>query len=353
SPLPHYFIGGLYVRSAFWSKAAWTSDAVRDEAHRKAALSYSRAIELDPKFLDAYVQRANAYYQLKQSRQAVKDYDQALQLDPENESAYHDRALAKMDLGEYYSAISDFSDSIRRKKETSDSLFSKLAYENRADAYMKVGDYSSAISDLDKAIERELANDSFLMNLRTFRLIYPEYEQLPDAALVEKVRVLFWPGFTHEVLSKQLTENKDFTSTGLADLYVKRGDAYLRAKDFRKAGAEYNRAFAGFGEYGKATDRWRLFASPRTDEFYIDVKTLDFGESGPARLWMKVVSKKPTYSIDAYEVDCKARRLNQVSTAIYDSSDNLVRTNELLDGWQRIIPDTIGEDLYAGMCSRP
>jgi len=35
----------------------------------------------------------------------------------------------------------------------------------------------------------------------------------------------------------------------------------------------------------------------------------------------------------------------------YDSNGTVVNTSELSGGWQSIIPDSIGEQLYNGACS--
>jgi tetratricopeptide (TPR) repeat protein len=351
SPLPHFFMGRLYAKASFWTKSAWASEEGKNEPSRKALMEYTNAIRLDANLRVAYARRASSYLLLKQYREAIVDYDKVLQLDPENITAYSDRGLAKLELGEYYSAISDFSDSIRKQKPNSEFL--ELAYENRADAYTNVGNSSSAISDLDKAIEQDLAKFSIIIDLRDFRAIYPEYRAVADEALVRKIQALFWPELSYEDLSKQLLENKyPMRPSQLADLYVKRGDAYLKAQNFRKAVAEYNRAFSGFGEYWKTIERWRLMASSASGEdFYLDVKTLEFSGDGPARLWLKVLSKKPTHTVDAYEVDCKAKRINQVSTAVYDSNNDVVTSTDLIGGWQRVIPETMGEQLYNGMCS--
>jgi hypothetical protein len=51
-----------------------------------------------------------------------------------------------------------------------------------------------------------------------------------------------------------------------------------------------------------------------------------------------------------YELDCKARRINGASTVTYDSKGNVLSSSEVSSGWQRVIPDTIGEHIYNGAC---
>jgi tetratricopeptide (TPR) repeat protein len=348
SALPHYFIGHLYTRSSMWTKAAARSDDAKNEAHKNAIQEYSKAIELDSKFVPAYELRAMSYLELKQSRQAIKDYDKIAELDPES-NIYNDRGLAKMDVGDYYSAIADFDTALEKKKPDDSTLGS--TYENRADAYMKMNDCKSAIADIGKAIERHLANDSFLMSIRQFRAIYPEYNTVSNEAICRKIQVLFWPQFSYEVISKQLLkENKDYTpSFLLADLYMKRGDAYLKLGNIRRATTECSRALTAFGDYGKSLDRWRSFGSSPNSQHYIDVKTVEFSNHG-AKAWLKTVAKENNYVVQQIEVDCHAKRINTTATLRHDSAGNVI-SQAGTTGWEQIVPDTKGESLYDGLCS--
>jgi tetratricopeptide (TPR) repeat protein len=352
SPLPYYYIGHLYTQSSIWTKAAWTSHKSRFDATTKAAQQYTKAIEMDPKFLPAYELRAMSYFELKQSRQAIKDYDKILELDPDNGSAYHDRALARMDLHQYGSAIVDFDEAIKRMKHHDDTAWMML--ENRADCYSKVGEYHEAIADLTKAIELQLGSQGFLFTLRQFRALYPEYDNVPDAALCRKLNLLFWPQFTYEVIAKQLLEPKDeWAIDTLNELYEKRGDAYLRLNDFRRGLLDFNRIFKGIPIFADVVDRWRQIGSSTTGEdYFLDVKTVELSLTGPARLWTKAVNPDGSYSVQSYEIDCKEKRVNSTSIVLYNSQDQVVHNSEESSGWQRVVPDTRGEQLYNGVCQK-
>jgi len=184
---------------------------------------------------------------LKEYRQAVRDYDKVLELTREPEAAriaYNDRGLAKVSLGEYQSAVQDFTKSIAIGcKESCGS------YENRADAYIKLHDYPKAIEDISAAIRQKLSYAVFLMNIDQFRRMYPEYDAVPDDVLCEKLRALFFPAMQYADFAKQfLIEAKDFKSTVLPDLYLKRGDAYAALKQTRRANIEYDRVSRAFPE---------------------------------------------------------------------------------------------------------
>jgi tetratricopeptide (TPR) repeat protein len=260
TPLPELFIGDLYVvgrLGGFLSRKSSqclddivprTSKCLAlDEFHRTGVRSLTQAIALDPNFGPAYAVRAVAFSQLKEYRQAIRDYDKVLELKPTRETAhiaFNDRGLAKVSLGEYQSAILDFTQAIAIGcKDTCGS------YDNRADAYLKLLNYPKAIEDISSSIKLTLSSAVFLMNIDQFRRIYPEYDAVPDDALCERLRALFFPAMAYADFAKQfLIEAKEFQSTVLPDLYLKRGDAYAALKQTQKANKEYDRVSHAFPE---------------------------------------------------------------------------------------------------------
>jgi len=282
SPLPQYFIGELHVKSSFWTKKAWASDQGRDEATRNALQAFTKAIQLDSKFLPVYQGRAEAYLSLKQYPQAIKDFDRILDLDPENSSAYADRGVAKMDSGNYVPAKFDFGEAIRRK-DKADTFLPHL-YEYRGDTNTKLGFYREAIADYSKAIERRLSNDIFLFSVKQIRALYPEYDDVSDDTLCQKLHGLFFPQMEYRVFAEQLMEkNGKWEISLLNDLYEKRGDAYLKAGDYRRGALDFDRIFKGIPDFADSTERWRVLGKSADGEFYLDTKTAEFSPEGPAR----------------------------------------------------------------------
>jgi tetratricopeptide (TPR) repeat protein len=261
APLPEFFIGELYsvgrLGGMMSVKNAQCVESVvprtpqclaLDEVQRTGVRSLTRAIALDPKFGPAYALRAIASSKLKEYRQAIRDYDKVLELTPASNTArisYNDRGLAKVSLGDYQSAVLDFTQSIAMGcKESCGS------YDNRADVYIKLHNYPKAIEDISASIKQTLSYAVFLMNIDQFRRIYPEYDAVPDDALCEKLRALFFPAMQYADFAKQfLIEAKDFKSTVLPELYMKRGDAYESLKQTAKANIEYDRVSHAFPEW--------------------------------------------------------------------------------------------------------
>jgi hypothetical protein len=88
------------------------------------------------------------------------------------------------------------------------------------------------------------------MNIDQFRRIYPEYDSVPDNALCEKLKALFFPAMKYADFAKRfLIDAKSFKSTVLPDLNLKRGDAYTALKQTEKANREYDRVPQGFPEW--------------------------------------------------------------------------------------------------------
>ena len=316
---------------------------------RDSLQPFAKAIQLDPKFVPAYEARASAYLNLKQYPQAVKDFDKALELDPEMDAAYSDRGIAQLEMGKYFAAISDFDSAIRHMAPGDSFLPS--SYELKGDADVGLHNYREVIVDYTKAIERRLANDVFLWSLKQFRALYPEYDKVSDEVLCHKLNALFFPAMSYKDFSTQLMEKNGSWSISLInDLYEKRGDTYLRAEDYRLGVTDFNRIYKGIPNFADSTDRWRLLGANTDGKYYLDAKTAEFSVNGNARIWIKTVGKKETKTV-AYEMDCKSNRLNITSSVTYDSGGKVINSFDESSGWQRITPDTIGEQLFNGACS--
>jgi tetratricopeptide (TPR) repeat protein len=345
---PSILLGSFTQRLHSGRKERGASDQGRDEQTRKAAQAYTKAIQLDPKFLPAYEERASGYLTLKQYQQALKDYETILTLDPENHTAYADRGLAKLETGDNWGAILDFGDAIRREKE--DDSYLPTLYENRADAYVRLGKYNEAISDYNKAIEMKFGQITILLSLSQIRGLYPEYDQVSDETLLHKIHDLFWPNMEYAGFAKHLEGNGKWAISLMNELYEKRGDTYLRSGDFRRGILDFRRIFKGIPNFADSTDRWRMLGRTADQEdYFLDVKSAEFSSDGPVRLWVKFVGKKETQTVE-FELECKSRRMNRASIVTYDSNDTVLTSSEVSSGWQRIIPDTIGEQFYNGTC---
>ena len=253
SPLPHYYLGELHAFGSIGGLLSTRSaECIEDvapkseaclklgEIRRQALRYFTRAIAVDPTFAPAHSSRAALLLRLKEYRQAIRDYDRALTLKLDRETTriiYNDRALAKMQLGDYRGAILDLDRSIAMGCESTCG-----SYQNRAEAHLQAGNLTAALADVGASIKRILTSAIYLMNIDSFRKLYPEYDDVADDVIAEKMRALFFPELTYSDFAKQfLIEAKMEPTFVLSDLYLKRGDIYAKMGRTREADAEYDR----------------------------------------------------------------------------------------------------------------
>jgi hypothetical protein len=137
----------------------------------------------------------------------------------------------------------------------------------------------------------------------------------------------------------------------LNDLYEKRGDIYLKSGDFRRGVLDFNRIYKGIPNFAASTERWRpLGVGSNGQQYYLDVKTAECPTSRPVLIWIKTVGKKETTTTE-YEIECKSKRLSDNGSVTHDSNGKVVRSSDTSSGWQRIVPDTVGEQFYNGACA--
>ena len=107
---------------------------------------YGTAIRIDPKYVDGYNDRANAWFGRREYERAIADYTEALRLDPKYALAFRNRGLAWKAKGDLDRAIADYGEAIRLDPNYA------LAYGNRGTAFRDKGDYDRAIADLTEAV---------------------------------------------------------------------------------------------------------------------------------------------------------------------------------------------------------
>jgi tetratricopeptide (TPR) repeat protein len=118
---------------------------------------YSKAIELDPTLVAAYLGRARVNFhggrfksmlggfdEAANNATILADYDRAVALEPENVSARTHRAFHQMITDKPALALADYDIVVRLKPDDDDS------YTGRAWAHFELGHYAESIADYDK-----------------------------------------------------------------------------------------------------------------------------------------------------------------------------------------------------------
>ena len=115
--------------------------------HDKAIADYDRAIKLKPHYAKAYYNRGNVYRDKVDFDKAIADYTKAIELNPDYAEAYYNRGKLYDEAETYDEAIKDFSAVIKLESEYAD------AYGYRGTLYSGKGEYDKAIEDFSKEIE--------------------------------------------------------------------------------------------------------------------------------------------------------------------------------------------------------
>lgn len=115
--------------------------------YERAIEPLSKAIEMDPRYVKAYINRITAYQKTGRSEEAKADLVHMIKIEPRNAEGYSSRADVLLDLQRFDEAIRDFTLAIKLSTNAPSS------YNNRAIAHFMKGDYEEAIQDSTRAIE--------------------------------------------------------------------------------------------------------------------------------------------------------------------------------------------------------
>jgi tetratricopeptide (TPR) repeat protein len=115
--------------------------------YAEAISYYNRAVELNPRYAEAYNNRGIALAKLGRLDEALASYNTAIEINSGFVEAYYNRGVANMKSGSYAEALSDFSKTIELNPEHT------MAYNNRGALYIRLGQYTKTISDCTRALE--------------------------------------------------------------------------------------------------------------------------------------------------------------------------------------------------------
>lgn len=90
---------------SFFSQA---ENKVERGDYRGATEGFTQVIRIDPNYTDAYLQRGNAHYYLKEYDAAIEDYTKVINLAPDYADAYYNRGTVLQELGYKKEAHEDY-----------------------------------------------------------------------------------------------------------------------------------------------------------------------------------------------------------------------------------------------------
>ena len=114
---------------------------------RQAIAFYDQAIQLNPNYTDAYMNRGATKGRSGDYQGAIVDFNQAIELNPNDANAYKGRGVVKGRSGDDQGALVDFNKAIELNPNDAN------AYRGRGLAKYRLGDNQGAIVDYDQAIQ--------------------------------------------------------------------------------------------------------------------------------------------------------------------------------------------------------
>jgi tetratricopeptide (TPR) repeat protein len=234
--------------------------------------SFSRAINLNPKYTSAYFLRAITYSQIGKLQESIADDNQVIALSPQFASAYANRGISKEKLQDSAGALADYNQAISIDPKQSGFYNNRASL--KADSFQ---DLKGAIADLD----RSLTLDPTEAEIYNGRGILKKKNKDFSGALIDYAKAIELNPFYYQAYYNRsvlkLDDLRDASGAladlnmaaeikpTVADIFYNRGLLKRRLNDIPGALADYDRAITiqpasdiynnrGFLKYAKLQD---------------------------------------------------------------------------------------------------
>ena len=144
-----------FLRQCQELNGGYPADRIENTKEAKENIQfYTATLRLNPKIVEDYIKRGNAYTYIGEHVKAIADYNTAIELKPEYPQAYYRRGVAYAKNTEYRKAIADYNEVIRRDPEHAE------AYRSRGEAWQHLKEKEKADADLTaaKVLETNIAS---------------------------------------------------------------------------------------------------------------------------------------------------------------------------------------------------
>ncbi|MCF8225271.1 MAG: tetratricopeptide repeat protein [Bacteroidales bacterium] len=139
--------------------------------YKDAIEQFSKAVELDPDYDDAYLLRAASYEYLDQYEKAAQDYERALVFNEKDEEIHYMAGNAYYMSGQYGAALSKLNDALVRKSKYPEAL------QVRIKVFLALKRYDAALADCKAALN--MKQDE--VNYYNLGLVYEKLELYTEA----------------------------------------------------------------------------------------------------------------------------------------------------------------------------
>ena len=228
---------------------------------RQAIRDFNHALEINPDFIDALVNRGSAYVLQNEYNDALRDFNHALGLGGRQAEIYNIRGEIYLLSRMYDEAIKDFTAAIILNPVYSD------AYLNRAKAYNEKGMSEEAEADFSQAIRADSDKFSSYADLAASESLFEE-DGLSNREKAAKFMTMGLNDLKNENYPQAI---ENFTqvikvSPDNAMAYINRGQAYVELNQPDEAMVDLNKAVIydplNPSLYYWRAKTWKLLDSP-------------------------------------------------------------------------------------------
>ena len=152
----------------------------------RAIDDYTRAVQLNPDDAEALKNRGGAWFYQKSYDRAIADYTRALAINAEDAEAYYHRGVALFYTGEYRKSIADYTQALRIRPDYA-AAYNQIAWTLATCPDAEIRDGSKAVAMAQKA----LAFHPEIEFLDTLAAAYAEAGRF-DEAVAAQQKVILW-----------------------------------------------------------------------------------------------------------------------------------------------------------------
>jgi len=185
----------------------------RQSQYDDAIAHYTKAIEKDAQFVEAYLRRGHTYWMMDEYDKANADYQQALAIDPQHPERFVLQVYIHLGNSDAASAIEAGNQAVENYPAVLDS------YIARAKAYTAHNDYAEAIADYHKVLEIRPDLAEAYTNIGNIYQKQHDYDKAID------------------YLSKSIELNPQSSVA-----YANRGNVYWHMQDWENAKVDFEKA---------------------------------------------------------------------------------------------------------------
>ncbi|MDJ0577786.1 MAG: DnaJ domain-containing protein [Xenococcaceae cyanobacterium MO_234.B1] len=115
------------------------------QQYQKAVAKYTKAINIDSQFIDAYLKRCEIYYKLGNYQEILDDCYQIIKINPSIIKAFYYQGRARYSLGYIPGAIDSYSEVIRQAPNHAQAYYYRaIAYRNTKETDLALKDFQIA-----------------------------------------------------------------------------------------------------------------------------------------------------------------------------------------------------------------